>query len=112
MLHLKWSWISDNTFEGKYKQSSRLIAKIIPQNLVESNLIVTSVDESWISFEKPEVLVGKILLLGDGHLAFEKDIKISIIIEELKNKDSNIELNMLLGMQNEITKMIIDLIQK
>lgn len=108
---------NDNPSQIKFK----LIPKMQLKNINDSSLVMGNLE--WVlTSQQPETKVAKIIILNSANLQPERELDISAQIEELVNlpqngeSDSlghdNVEISMLMGLQQEITKLIIENIQK
>lgn len=102
----------------------KIIPKISLKPFKESGIVMGGL-ESFLTSTKPKEKIAKILVLNSESVDQEDQLEISCKLEELenieqKNKEDikasdanelgndNIELNMLLGLQGEISKLILE----
>ena len=93
------------------KAGTRTIVKIQLKPFADASIVMGNLEAS-LTDNEPEAKVGKILILSSENLKSDNDLNIKVFLEDLENKDKNIELGMLLGLQEEINRMIIDNICK
>jgi hypothetical protein len=108
---------NDNPSQIKFK----LIPKMQLKNINDSSLVMGNL-ECILTSEQPETKVAKIIILNSANLQPDRELDITAQIEELENSSDSedgeslgndkVEISMLLGLQQEITTLIIENIQK